>query len=218
MKILSKRRSIFFQKRLFKRDYMQDQKKHKFALIQFKTGEVAEENHERAEKHVREAASNGADLILLPEFYSCMLSKEKMQEQIQPVPGPLSERWSKVAKELNVWILSGSMLEKGTEEGKCRNTALLFNRKGELVAKYSKIHLFDVEVPGVVSYHESALIEAGREVVVADTEFGKMGLSICYGLDFFISAIICAHSLLCLQWKTSGSLNSLGLLWTRERT
>ena len=66
-------------------------------------------------------------------------------------------------------------------EKKAYNTTLLFDRKGELKAKYRKIHLFDVEVPNVVKYHESSLIEAGNQAVVVDTEFGKVGFAICYG-------------------------------------
>eukprot|EP01091_Cochliopodium_minus_P007846 TRINITY_DN1772_c0_g1_i1.p1 TRINITY_DN1772_c0_g1~~TRINITY_DN1772_c0_g1_i1.p1 ORF type:complete len:266 (-),score=62.76 TRINITY_DN1772_c0_g1_i1:23-820(-) len=142
-------------------------------------------NHERAEKYVREAAKNGADFVILPEFYSYMLKREQQIKNIEELSGDFYKKWSNLSKELKIWLCPGSFLEKSEKnEKKAYNTTLLFDRKGDLKAKYRKIHLFDVEVPNVVSYHESSLIERGENVVVADTEFGKVGFAICYDLRF----------------------------------
>jgi predicted amidohydrolase len=143
-----------------------------------------EENQRKAEGLVRTAAANGARFILLPELYRTMLPRPEMPKYAEPVPdGPTSKRWSAIAAELGVWLLAGSMAEP-SHDGKLLNTAVLFSDKGALVAKYSKIHLFDVNIPGVVQFQESAAISPGNQVVVAPTAFGRVGLAVCYDLRF----------------------------------
>jgi len=157
------------------------------ALIQFHNKSTnPTENQEKAEGFVREAAQKGAQFILLPELYRTMLPREQMPQYGEPIPhGRTCKRWSGLAKELGVWLLGGSMIEPVEgQPGKLYNTAVLFSDSGELVAKYRKIHLFDVSVPGVVEFQESALISPGCETVVADSPFGKLGLSVCYDLRF----------------------------------
>jgi predicted amidohydrolase len=157
------------------------------ALIQFHSASAnPAENQAKAEGFVREAARNGAQFILLPELYRTMLPRDQMPQYAETIPdGPTSRRWAGLAKELGVWLLGGSMIEPVEgQPGKLYNTAVLFSDSGDLAARYRKIHLFDVCVPGVVDFQESALISSGKETATVASPFGKLGLSVCYDLRF----------------------------------
>src|SRR5205814_7390405 len=88
-----------------------------------------------------------------------------------------------LAKELNVWLLIGSLHIKVSPD-KTANRSYLFAPDGSIGARYTKIHLFDVTVASGESYHESSTVEGGHKAVMADTEFGAIGLSVCYDLRF----------------------------------
>jgi nitrilase len=105
-----------------------------------------------------------------------------MRAAAEPVPGPRTDLLAGMAREHRMWIHGGSVLEIDGE--RVFNTSVLFDRDGELVARYRKIHLFDADPPGAVPSRESFLFSAGDEVVVADTEFGRAGMSICYDVRF----------------------------------
>jgi predicted amidohydrolase len=105
-----------------------------------------------------------------------------MRAAAEPVPGPSTDRLAEIAREYGMWIHGGSVLE--LDDQKVFNTSILFDRDGELVATYRKIHLFDADPPGAVPSRESYLFAAGDQVVVADTEFGRAGMSICYDVRF----------------------------------
>jgi deaminated glutathione amidase len=152
------------------------------ALCQTNSGQDTRANVEQVEALLAEAAAAGADLAALPEVWPCQGSSPQMRAAAEPVPGPRSERLAEIAREHAMWIHGGSVLE--LDDGKVFNTSLLFDRDGELVARYRKIHLFDADPPGAVPSRESFLFSAGHEVVVAGTEFGRVGMSICYDVRF----------------------------------
>jgi predicted amidohydrolase len=100
------------------------------------------------------------------------------------IPGPVTDRFSAVAQELGIWLLAGSIHENIPGDDRTYNTSVLFDRSGNEVARYRKLHLYDVQIPGRVDAMESATIAAGDEVVTADLEGHKAGLTICYDIRF----------------------------------
>lgn len=154
------------------------------AAVQMTSGEDKARNLETAERLVREAAERGARLVALPELFNCLGRKEQVIRAAEPVPGPTSRRMGDLAGRLRITLLAGSICERVEGREKVFNASLLFNDSGNLVARYRKIHLFDVDLPGRVSYQESSWMAAGRDVVSAETDHGRLGLSICYDLRF----------------------------------
>lgn len=154
------------------------------AAIQMLASPDKEANLREAEAKVREAARRGAGIVALPEVFNWRGDKAEERRQAEPLSGPTARRMAHLARELGIYLLAGSILEEIPSSPKAYNTSLLFDPKGDLLARYRKIHLFDVNIEGGVSTLESATREAGTEVVVAETEFCAVGLSICYDLRF----------------------------------
>ncbi len=158
----------------------------KFAVAAVQMLAVGEKaaNIAEAEKWIREAAARGARLVALPEVFVWRGVKKEERLAAETIPGPTSERLAALARELSIYLLGGSILEQipGTE--KAYNTSLLFSPAGSVLAKYRKIHLFDVDLKEGVSIRESDTRARGDAVVVAETELCAMGLSICYDLRF----------------------------------
>lgn len=155
------------------------------ACIQNSAGADMDRNLEQASELVLDAARQGAQLILLPEYFSC-LDVQKTTFHVGPyaeADHPALDRMSRLAKECNIWILCGS-LAIAAGDGKIANRSILVNADGVAVARYDKIHLFDVDLEMGESYRESATIRPGDEAVVAGTPWGGLGLSICYDLRF----------------------------------
>jgi predicted amidohydrolase len=144
-------------------------------------GEI-DENIAVAERLLREAADGAADLAALPEVFPFYGSASRSREIAEPVPGPVTDRLTAIARERGMWILGGSLAERDGDH--VFNTSTLFDRTGELVSRYRKIHLFDVDLPGQPPLRESALYSAGDQLVTHETEFARVGLSICYDLRF----------------------------------
>src|SRR5438067_2125430 len=154
------------------------------AAVQMISGADRSENLDRAEALVEEAARRGARLVVLPEVFVWRGAHADEAGIAEPVPGPTTERLGALARRLGVWLCAGSLLERGDAEMRAYNTSCLFDARGTLVARYRKIHLFDVELPGRVSVCESATRAAGGDVVTVPTELGVLGLSVCYDLRF----------------------------------
>jgi len=154
------------------------------AVLQTNSRHDKAENIRVALELVERAAAAGADLAVLPECVDYMGPKEGGLAAAEPIPGPTSEAFAAKARELGIWLLSGSMREVSEDPSHTYNTSLLFNRQGECVAKYRKIHLFDVELTGNVSAQESATVSPGDEIVTAEIEGHTVGMTICYDLRF----------------------------------
>jgi predicted amidohydrolase len=129
------------------------------------------------------AASAGAELAVLPEYVD-YLGPGETAPKPEPVDGEFAAFFSAAARELGIWVHAGSFHEVGPDERRTYNTSLIFNPAGDLAATYRKIHLYDVEIPGRVSYKESRSVAPGAETVVADVAGLPTGLSICYDLRF----------------------------------
>jgi len=157
------------------------------AAVQVKSGPDKGDNLEKACTWVRAAASQGADLVALPEVFSWRGAPERSGSEAEPIPGRTTDLMSGLARELGIHLVAGSILEQGVPASPHDlpfNTTTLFGPDGSLLALYRKIHLFDVDLPGKVTVRESALRRAGDEVVTARTALGTIGLAVCYDLRF----------------------------------
>jgi len=155
------------------------------AVVQLTSSDDLAENLAAAEALVREAAADGARFIALPEMFAFLRREGQRFPHAQPVDGEIVGRVRAWAGELGVRILAGSIAESVSGSERVHNTSVLVGASGAIEAVYRKIHLFDVDLGasgGVFS--ESKGIAPGDEVVVADTEIGGVGLSICYDLRF----------------------------------
>lgn len=158
--------------------------KFRAAAVQMVASDDKAANLQEAEGRVRQAAAEGARVIALPEVFIWRGNKKLEREFAEPIPGPTSRKMAELARELNIFLLAGSILEAIPSSAKVYNTSLLFDPSGNLLAQYRKIHLFDVDLANGTSLRESATREFGAETAVADLGFCKAGLSVCYDLRF----------------------------------
>src|SRR5580658_3788920 len=157
------------------------------AAIQMTSGHRVEDNLEAAAKLLREAKDAGAELACLPENFSFIGLKDadKLAVAEADGSGPVQQFLSETARQLKLWILGGTTVIRGDSARRVANASLLIDADGKRVARYDKIHLFDVTIPGRdESYLESTHVTPGRKVVVADTPVGRLGLSVCYDMRF----------------------------------
>ncbi|MGI9304836.1 MAG: carbon-nitrogen hydrolase family protein [Gammaproteobacteria bacterium] len=157
------------------------------AVIQLASGPNVEANLHETERLIGEAVGAGAQLIVLPENFALMgmTEMDKVKVREHPRAGRIQGFLSRQAKNSGVWIVGGTVPLECPDPRKVYSACLLFDDKGEQVARYDKIHLFDVKLPASgESYNESATIMSGDRVVVCPTPFGKMGLAVGYDLRF----------------------------------
>ncbi len=157
----------------------------KVAAIQMASGPIVAANLNEAERLIEVAVNQGAKLVVLPEYFAIMGLKDtdKVNVSEQEGTGEIQSFLSKMAKKHKIWLIGGSVPLKSKQAKKVRNSCLVFNDKGMQVARYDKIHLFGLDLANE-RYIEATTIEPGDTVVVVDTPFGKIGLSICYDLRF----------------------------------
>lgn len=153
------------------------------AVCQLNSREDRSANMAVARGLLGRAAEAGADLAVLPEFTDYLGPGAGLPEP-EPVDGEYAAFFADAARELSMWVHAGSFHEAGPEPGKVYNTSLVFDRKGTRAAVYRKIHLYDVEIPGRVSYLESSSVAPGTEVVAVPVDGVTVGLSTCYDLRF----------------------------------
>jgi predicted amidohydrolase len=157
----------------------------KVAAIQMASGPNVAGNLSEARRLIAMAAAQGARLVVLPEFFAIMgmTEQDTLAVREQPGTGPIQEFLSDVARHFRIWLVGGSIPLAANSPDKVRNSCLVFDDQGVQVARYDKIHLFNLSL-GNESYDEAQTIEAGDKVVVLDTPFGRIGLAICYDLRF----------------------------------
>jgi len=159
----------------------------KAAAIQMATGPNVSANLLEAERLVAAAAGDGAGLVVLPENFAFMGKQDRDLCALRETPGdgPLQEFLSQLAKRHGIWLVGGTIPLDAEDNSKVRAACLVFDDQGRQVARYDKIHLFDVHlVEADERYIESEVIETGDESVVVDSPFGKLGIAICYDLRF----------------------------------
>lgn len=164
----------------------------KVACIQFTAGPDPEANLEIVTELVCRAREAGADLITTPEATNFIESGRRRREKARTEANdPFLARMREAARETGAWLLLGSLVidptpEAGGASGETRlaNRSFLIDAAGAIVARYDKIHMFDIDLPGGESYRESNAYRPGGRTVVADTPWGRLGLSICYDVRF----------------------------------
>ena len=167
----------------------------KIAAIQMASGPQIKANLMEASRLIREAAQKGAQLIVLPETFALMAMQESENIEMaeEQGHGQIQDLIRQCAIDHKVWIVAGSIPLKIEGSNRPSAASLMFNDKGEIVARYNKMHLFDVEIDcdkidgkdkAKDVYKESDTFKAGEEIIVVDTPFGKIGMSICYDLRF----------------------------------
>jgi predicted amidohydrolase len=155
----------------------------KVAVCQLNARDDRTDNLRVARDSLSRAADLGAGLAVLPEYVD-YLGPSAGTPKPEPVDGEFATFFAEAARDLGIWVHTGSFHEVGPDAGRTYNTSLIFDPAGELAAVYRKIHLYDVEIPGRVSYHESRTVAPGEQTVVVPVEALTLGLSICYDLRF----------------------------------
>src|SRR5579885_452433 len=157
----------------------------KVACVQNCAGDDLDENMEQATALTRAAAEAGAALICLPEHFSLLAPSEALllKNAFTENEHPALKHFRGLAGELKVWLLLGSLAIR-LPAGRMNNRSCLLNDQGDIVARYDKLHLFDVSLKGGESYRESATVQAGDRAVVATTPWGLLGMSVCYDVRF----------------------------------
>lgn len=153
--------------------------------VQLNGGQDMAANLARAEALVREAHAKGARFIATPENTPLMEHRTEVSRALaEPTAGhPAVKHFAELARELGVYLLLGSHAARA-QGGRLHNRSVLFDDRGAMVATYDKVHMFDVELSDGATYKESANFEPGADAVIADTPFGKLGLTVCYDVRF----------------------------------
>lgn len=156
--------------------------KIKVGLIQMKVKDKKDDNLHKAAKLIDKIGKEDVDMVVLPEMFSCPYNTKNFPIYAEE-EGDYSYKFlSEVSKRNNIYLIAGSIPEK--EGSNIYNTSYVFNRQGEKIAKHRKIHLFDIDIKNKQTFRESDTLSAGDKVTVFDSEFGKIGLCICYDFRF----------------------------------
>ncbi len=153
------------------------------AAIQLCSNEDKARNLKMASRFIDDAVKEGADVIVLPEMFNCCGHTKVMVENAEEIPGDTINTLSDKARTNGIYIVCGSIFEK-VEKNRVHNTSVIIGRNGGILAKYAKIHLFDVDIQDKIIYKESEHVVAGQQIVTVNMGSFEAGLSICYDLRF----------------------------------
>lgn len=156
------------------------------AVTQMVSSADLDENLTQAGELLNAAAADGAQLAVLPENfpYMGMAERDKVKLREKEGSGPIQDFLTETARKHQLWIVGGTIPLVADSARHVRAASLLYNPQGKCVARYDKIHLFDVEIEGGERYCESDSLEAGNKIVVAETPFAQIGLTVCYDVRF----------------------------------
>lgn len=166
------------------------------AVMQLNCKSNKDSNFAIASDLISKAASIGCKMAFLPECFD-MIGESRTQtlENLEPIDGPLIQKYKQLAVDKNIWLSLGGLHEKVDNLEKAKNAHIIINSNGEIVSVYRKIHLFNLDIPGVVRLVESEFSVAGTELIPpVDTVAGKVGLGICYDVRFAEQAIALAKA------------------------
>ncbi|MEM7314880.1 MAG: carbon-nitrogen hydrolase family protein, partial [Planctomycetota bacterium] len=156
----------------------------KVSIAQLNSTSDEASNVRRAIDMIREAANKGADLVALPELFHCLADFEQVLAASQPIPGPLTDQLAALARELKITLCAGSIAEACEDPNRVFNTSLILDARGEIIATYRKMHLFEVDLPDRITLCEADYMTAGDNLSVVSTDVGVIGQAICYDLRF----------------------------------
>ena len=161
-------------------------KKLVVAAIQISSASDIQRNIELAEMLIDQAVDEGAQLVLLPEnFAQIPSSKIKRQQAYEAIgSGPIQEFLATKSEQKSIYLVAGSVAIASEHSHKAFSASLCFDPNGDLLARYNKIHLFDVQLPSGESYRESNTVEAGDKAMIGSLSWGNVGMSVCYDLRF----------------------------------
>lgn len=174
----------------------------RLALVQLASGADKSHNLTHARTKVLEAATRGANLVVLPECFNSPYGTkyfEKYAETLLPSPptesqSPTYHALSRLAKEANIYLVGGSIPERETATNKLYNTSLTFGPNGQLLATHRKVHLFDIDIPGKIAFRESDVLSPGNKITLVELpEYGTIAVAICYDIRFPELATIAAR-------------------------
>ncbi|KAK3049311.1 Omega-amidase nit3 [Extremus antarcticus] len=174
----------------------------KLALVQLAAGADKSANLSKARSKVLEATSNGANIVVLPECFNSPYGTKyfpKYAETLLPSPpskeqSPSFHALSEMAKESKAYLIGGSIPEYWEETKKYYNTSLTFDPNGKLLATHRKVHLFDIDIPGKITFRESEVLSPGNKITLIDLpEYGRIAVAICYDIRFSELAMIAAR-------------------------
>ena len=151
----------------------------RIAQLQTQVYDTTQQNLDQLYRLLQEINGQRADLVALGEMFSCPYSTPNFPVYAEREGGKTWQALSDMAREFGIWLSAGTVPEVD-ETGRVFNTAYVFDRKGRMAAKHRKVHLFDIDVKGGQSFRESDTLTAGDRHTVFDTEFGRMGLCICF--------------------------------------
>ncbi|KAK7423646.1 Omega-amidase nit3 [Neonectria magnoliae] len=195
----------------------------KLACIQLASGTDKQANLKRAAEHVAQAAAQGNKIVILPECFNSPYGTKyfpQYAETLLPSPPPAAQAPSfhalaKMAADNKVYLIGGSIPEFNPDTKKHYNTNLIFGPDGALLASHRKVHLFDIDIPGKVTFRESDVLSPGNKVTIVDLpEYGKIAVAICYDLRFPELATIAArHGAFALIYPGAFNTTTGALHW-----
>ena len=157
--------------------------KIKVAAIQMPTVTDKMQNVRTAGIYLEKIKDEKPDFVILPEMFCCPYQTQNFPVYAEEEGGPVWQQLSEYAKQYGIYLIGGSMPEKDAE-GKVYNTSYIFDRQGKQIGKHRKVHLFDIDVTGGQTFKESDTLTAGDHDTVFDTEFGRMGVMLCFDIRF----------------------------------
>lgn len=157
--------------------------KIKIAAIQMSTVADKMENVRTVKTYLEKIKDENPDFVILPEMFCCPYQTENFPIYAEKEGGPVWQQLSGYAKQYGIYLIGGSMPEKDVE-GNVYNTSYIFDREGKQIGKHRKVHLFDIDVKGGQTFKESDTLTAGDSDTVFDTEFGKIGVMLCFDIRF----------------------------------
>jgi deaminated glutathione amidase len=154
------------------------------AIVQMNSQEDKGANIAAALDLIDRAAATGARLVALPEVWPYLGPDDVSRDQAETIPGPISEALAQRARRHGIYIHGGSIYEKRPGDPGMYNTTVVIDPTGEIIAHYSKIHMYDVVLDGIAEYQESATVTPGNETTITEIDGIPVGLTICYDLRF----------------------------------
>lgn len=157
---------------------------YRIAACQMSSQADKAKNLATAERLIDEAASLGAQMVGLPEMFNILGNGQVMKDNREPMGGETTQLLQRKARQHGIYVHGGSIPIEVDESDKSWNRTMVFDPAGDMIAKYDKIHLFDINIEGKAVENESARYEAGTDMVTFETEHDNMGLTICYDVRF----------------------------------
>ncbi|EPS58088.1 hypothetical protein M569_16728, partial [Genlisea aurea] len=189
----------------------------KVGLCQFRVTADKNKNILRARSAIEEAAEKGAKLVVLPEIWNCPFSNDCFSVYAEDIDAgfdvsPSTAMLSDEARSLNITIVGGSIPERSGD--KLYNTCCVFGSDGKLKAKHRKIHLFDIDIPGKITYKESDVLTPGEKPTIVDTDVGRIGIGICHDINFpELAMLYAARGAALICYPAAFEMTTGPLLW-----